>query len=184
MPSGEVSQPVQGRFGVALVKVGKIEPGATPTYESLAAEIKKDIATERARAKVAELHNKMEDERGGGASVAEAAQKLGMPRSPSRPSIVPAARPTASRRPISARARRRFAGLQQRRRRRQRPDPVQRRLCLVRRAGHHAVARTHSRRGQGPGRGALARRPDRQQDCAPRRPKSCRSSRTAASSPM
>jgi peptidyl-prolyl cis-trans isomerase D len=78
LPSGEVSQPVQGRFGVALVKVGKIEPGVTPTYESLAAQIKKDIATERARAKVAELHNKMEDERGGGASVAEAAQKLGL----------------------------------------------------------------------------------------------------------
>ena len=40
--------------------------------------IKKEIATERARAKVAELHNKMEDERGGGASVVEAAQKLGI----------------------------------------------------------------------------------------------------------
>jgi peptidyl-prolyl cis-trans isomerase D len=78
LPSGEVSQPVEGRFGVALVKVGKIEPGTTPTYESLAAQIKKDIATERARAKVAELHNKIEDERGGGASVAEAAQKLGL----------------------------------------------------------------------------------------------------------
>jgi peptidyl-prolyl cis-trans isomerase D len=78
LPSGEVSQPVQGRFGVALVRVGKIEPGTMPTYESLAAQIKKDIATERARAKVAELHNKMEDERGGGASVVEAAQKLGL----------------------------------------------------------------------------------------------------------
>ena len=78
LPTGEVSQPVQGRFGVALVKVGKIEPGITPTYESLAAQIKKEVATERARAKVSELHNKMEDERGGGASVIEAAQKLGL----------------------------------------------------------------------------------------------------------
>jgi peptidyl-prolyl cis-trans isomerase D len=78
LPSGEVSQPVQGRFGVALVKVGKIEPGTMPTYESLASQIKKDIASERGRAKVAELHNKMEDERGGGASVVEAAQKLGV----------------------------------------------------------------------------------------------------------
>ncbi len=78
LPSGEVSQPVQGRFGVALVKIGKIEPGVTPSYESLAAQVKKEIATERARAKVAELHNKMEDERGGGASVLEAAQKLGL----------------------------------------------------------------------------------------------------------
>jgi peptidyl-prolyl cis-trans isomerase D len=40
--------------------------------------VKKEIATERARAKVADLHNKMEDERGGGASVADAAQKLGL----------------------------------------------------------------------------------------------------------
>jgi peptidyl-prolyl cis-trans isomerase D len=78
LPSGEVSQPVQGRFGVALVKIGKVEPAVTPSYESLAAQVKKEIATERARAKVAELHNKMEDERGGGASVIEAAQKLGL----------------------------------------------------------------------------------------------------------
>lgn len=78
LPTGEISEPVQGRFGVALVKVGKIEPGTTPTYESLAPEIKRQIATERARAKVSELHNKMEDERGGGASVVEAAQKLGL----------------------------------------------------------------------------------------------------------
>ncbi len=78
LPSGEVSQPVQGQFGVALVKIGKIEPGVTPTYESFAAQLKKEIATERARAKVAELHNKLEDERGGGASVVEAAQKLGL----------------------------------------------------------------------------------------------------------
>src|SRR6195256_4007473 len=29
LPSGEVSQPVQGRFGVALVKIGKVEPGVS-----------------------------------------------------------------------------------------------------------------------------------------------------------
>jgi peptidyl-prolyl cis-trans isomerase D len=78
LPSGEVSQPVQGRFGVALVKIGKIEPGVEPSYESVAADLKKEIATERARAQVTDLHNKMEDERGGGAGVIEAAQKLGL----------------------------------------------------------------------------------------------------------
>ena len=78
LPSGEVSQPVTGRFGVALVKIGKIEPAVTPSYESVAAQVKKELATGQARSKVAELHNKMEDERGGGASVLEAAQKLGM----------------------------------------------------------------------------------------------------------
>jgi peptidyl-prolyl cis-trans isomerase D len=78
LPSGEVSQPVQGRFGVALVKIGKIEPGAEPSYESVAPNLKKEIAIERARKSVAELRDKMEDERGGGAGVIEAAQKLGL----------------------------------------------------------------------------------------------------------
>ena len=78
LPSGEVSQPVQGRFGVALVKIGKIEPGVMPTFESVAAQVKKEVATERARAKVTEIQNKMEDERSGGANVVEASQKLGL----------------------------------------------------------------------------------------------------------
>jgi peptidyl-prolyl cis-trans isomerase D len=78
LQSGEISQPEQGRFGSALVKIGKIEPGVEPSYESSAANLKKEIASERARSKVAELRDKMEDERGGGASVIEAAQKLGL----------------------------------------------------------------------------------------------------------
>jgi peptidyl-prolyl cis-trans isomerase D len=78
LPSGEVSQPAQGKFGVALVKVGTIQPGTEPSFESLATNLKKEIATERARTKVAELRDKMEDERGGGAGVIEAAQKLGL----------------------------------------------------------------------------------------------------------
>jgi peptidyl-prolyl cis-trans isomerase D len=78
LPSGEISQPVQGRFGVALVKIGKIEPGVEPKYENFAADLRKEIASDRARKSVAELRDKMEDERGGGASVIEAAQKLGL----------------------------------------------------------------------------------------------------------
>jgi peptidyl-prolyl cis-trans isomerase D len=78
LPTGEVSQPVAGKFGVALLKIGKIEPGVEVSYESVAANLKKEIATERARKSVSDLRDKMEDERGGGASVAEAAQKLGL----------------------------------------------------------------------------------------------------------
>ncbi len=78
LQSGEVSQPTPGKFGFALVKIGKIEPGAEATYEGYASQIKRDIANERARAKIGELRDKMEDERGGGASVIEAAQKLGL----------------------------------------------------------------------------------------------------------
>lgn len=78
LPAGEVSQPVQGRFGIVLVKVGEIIPGSTPTFESLAASVKRDLARERAVVAVTDLHTKMEDERGGGANVAEAAKKLGL----------------------------------------------------------------------------------------------------------
>ncbi len=78
LPSGEVSQPVQGRFGVALLKVGKIQPAVQPSYESIAQDLKKEIAIQRARDQVATLRDKMEDERGGGASVLEAAKKLGL----------------------------------------------------------------------------------------------------------
>jgi peptidyl-prolyl cis-trans isomerase D len=78
LPSGEISQPAQGRFGFALVKVGKIEPGVEANYDSVAPAIKRDIAVERARAAVQSLHDKMEDERGGGASVVDAAKKLNL----------------------------------------------------------------------------------------------------------
>jgi peptidyl-prolyl cis-trans isomerase D len=78
MKTDEISQPIQGKFGVALIKVGRIEPGNQPTYESVAEKLKHDVAVERARSEINNLHNKMEDERGGGATVIEAAKKLGL----------------------------------------------------------------------------------------------------------
>src|SRR5207302_7606310 len=56
----------------------KIEPGVEANYASLVGDIKREIATERARVKVAELRDKMEDERGGGASAIDASHKLGL----------------------------------------------------------------------------------------------------------
>src|SRR5262249_32748510 len=44
---GETSAPVKGRFGTALLQVGKIEPGEEKTYEELAGQIKKEIAAGR-----------------------------------------------------------------------------------------------------------------------------------------
>lgn len=78
LAEGDVSQPVQGQFGVALLKVTKIEPGTTPAYEAVAPKLKSEIAVERARAKISDLYNKIEDERGGGASINDAAQKVGL----------------------------------------------------------------------------------------------------------
>ena len=79
LPANELSQPVQGRFGTVLVKVSKIEPGTVATYEQHAQAIKSELALERARETIRDIHNKMEDERGGGANVMEAAAKAGLP---------------------------------------------------------------------------------------------------------
>ena len=73
-----VSEPVKAALITALLKVTKVEPGTNPTFESIAPAIKREIALERARAQLQDLHNKIEDERGGGANIAEAAQKLGL----------------------------------------------------------------------------------------------------------
>lgn len=78
LPAGEISQPIKGALGTSIVRVDKIEPGKEADYASLAGDIKREIATERARVKVADLRDKMEDERGGGSSVIDAAQKLGL----------------------------------------------------------------------------------------------------------
>jgi peptidyl-prolyl cis-trans isomerase D len=81
LPENEVSQPIQGRFGAVLAKVTKIETGTAAEFEKIAQSIKNEIAIDRARATVRDLHTKMEDERGGGASVVEAAKKVGLPSS-------------------------------------------------------------------------------------------------------
>jgi peptidyl-prolyl cis-trans isomerase D len=74
--SGEISQPISGRFGTVIVQVGKIDPGTQKSYEDVAAQIKREIAEERARAKIGDLRDKFEDERAAGSTLAEAAKKL------------------------------------------------------------------------------------------------------------
>jgi len=76
LKEGEVSAPIKGRFGTALVRVAKIQPGATRTYEQVADEIKRDIALEQAKAQVSSLRDKLEDARAGGETLTEAAEKL------------------------------------------------------------------------------------------------------------
>lgn len=78
LPEGGVGGPVQGRLGTALVRVVKIEPDRVKTFEEAAPEIKQEIVRDRTRAEINDKHDKMEDERAGGQTLAEAAQKLGL----------------------------------------------------------------------------------------------------------
>jgi peptidyl-prolyl cis-trans isomerase D len=79
LKDGEVSAPVQGQFGATLVTVLKIDPAETKSLADVTPELRKDLALERAKTQVGDSHDKIEDERAGGASLEEAAAKLKIP---------------------------------------------------------------------------------------------------------
>jgi peptidyl-prolyl cis-trans isomerase D len=76
LKEGEVSAPVQGRFGTALVQVLKIEPESVRSFEEVAPELKRELAAERAKAEVLGVYDKIEDARSEGKTLAEAAANL------------------------------------------------------------------------------------------------------------
>jgi peptidyl-prolyl cis-trans isomerase D len=79
LKDGEVSAPVQGRFGAVIVTVTKIEPEEGKSLADVTPQIRKEIATDRAKGDVRSLHEKIEDERAGGASLPQIAEKLKLP---------------------------------------------------------------------------------------------------------
>ena len=76
LKEGEVSAPVQGRFGTVLVQVLKIEPEQVRPFEAAAGEIKQELAAARAKSEIFDVYNKIEDARAEGKTLAEAAETL------------------------------------------------------------------------------------------------------------
>jgi peptidyl-prolyl cis-trans isomerase D len=76
LKEGEVSAPVQGRFGTVLVQVLKIEPEQVRPLEQVAGEIKQELAAARAKTEIFDFYNKIEDARAEGKSLADAAANL------------------------------------------------------------------------------------------------------------
>jgi peptidyl-prolyl cis-trans isomerase D len=76
LKEGEVSAPVQGRFGTVLVQAVKIEPEQVRSLEQAAPELKQEIATARAKTEIFDVYNKIEDARAEGKTLAEAAANL------------------------------------------------------------------------------------------------------------
>jgi peptidyl-prolyl cis-trans isomerase D len=79
LKEGEVSAPVQGRFGTVLVRVVKIEPEVVQPFEQVAAELKKELGTAKAKSQVLDVYNKIEDARLEGRPLAEIAEELKLP---------------------------------------------------------------------------------------------------------
>lgn len=73
-----VSQPVKGLFGYVLLHVTKITPGVSKTFDDVKEDIKKDVMTQLAAAKLNDVSNAFEDAMAGGLNMKQAAQKVGM----------------------------------------------------------------------------------------------------------
>jgi len=79
LKEGEISAPIQGRFGPALVRVLKIDPEQVRSLQDVAGELKQELATARAKAEMLKVYDKIEDARSEGKTLAEAAESLKLP---------------------------------------------------------------------------------------------------------
>jgi peptidyl-prolyl cis-trans isomerase D len=75
---GAVSDPVNGSFGPALVRVRKIEGGSTRPFDEVRQELATEIANERAQAEAGKKHDAIEEDRISGLTLSEIASKHGL----------------------------------------------------------------------------------------------------------
>lgn len=78
LAAGATSAPVAGRFGPAILRVVKIEPGREPPFAEMEPLLRRELAGEQARRQMLDLHDKIEDDRASGATLTETARKVGL----------------------------------------------------------------------------------------------------------
>ncbi len=79
LEQGAVSAPIEGRFGPVLVRVTQIQPESVRPFEEVAAEIRGEIARERAKDQIEDIHDAIEDLRAGAKPLADIAKEKGLP---------------------------------------------------------------------------------------------------------
>jgi peptidyl-prolyl cis-trans isomerase D len=78
LPQDGVSEVVKGQFGLAIVRVVSVAPGSLKTFDEVKDTLKKEIAADRAAGQVQSVHDKIEDARVSGKTLAEAAKTVGL----------------------------------------------------------------------------------------------------------
>ena len=75
---GQVSDPVKGPLGTVVLKVTKVEPGVTKSFDDVKDKLRKTLAMQRAREEIYNIQNSIEDDRAGGMSFRDVAEKNGL----------------------------------------------------------------------------------------------------------
>ncbi len=78
LPEDAVSDPVSGRFGTVLVRVVKVEAGSVRPFAEVIADVKREVALERARADLQRVHDAIEDQRAGAKPLPAIAEERGL----------------------------------------------------------------------------------------------------------
>ncbi len=78
LSDGEISDPVEGPLGPVVLIVTGINPAVPAKFEDVKDEIKSELVNAEATDAVFDLYNKIEDERAGGATLAELAANLSL----------------------------------------------------------------------------------------------------------
>lgn len=78
LPLNGVSAPVKGTFGYVLMKVTKITPGSSKSFDQVKDALRKEVMEKLAESKIGDISNRFEDAMAGGDTLAEAGNKVGM----------------------------------------------------------------------------------------------------------
>lgn len=78
LEAGAVSAPVAGRFGTVIVRVAEIDAANVRPLVEVEDELRRELALERARAGIADLHDKIEDQRASARPLAEIAKEFSL----------------------------------------------------------------------------------------------------------
>ncbi len=78
MKTGDVSGPIQGDLGIAVVRMGDIHIGSTPSFDRVKAQLMGELQQEKAADKVNQIVHQFQDAHDAGEDFAVTAQKLGL----------------------------------------------------------------------------------------------------------
>jgi peptidyl-prolyl cis-trans isomerase D len=78
LPQGGVSGVLKSQFGPVIVRVKGITPSTVKPYAEVADEVKRQVSASRAGDKIEALHDKIEDARVSGKSLADAGKEAGL----------------------------------------------------------------------------------------------------------
>lgn len=79
MQAGQISGPIQGDLGLAVVKLLNVTPGRSVTLEEIRPQLEAELRKDAAAEKVYALSQAYDDAHAAGASLTEAAKKAGVP---------------------------------------------------------------------------------------------------------